>query len=197
MAVPFVAVLVGLYGLSNAWAALLLYDVGIVLVLAWSGAGDVVRLVRTGWNAPAALALSLVCCVGGIALYLLAPVALLGGAPLSEYLAAVGLYGWQLYAFLAWLSLVHPVLEELHWRGVLLVPERSAAARDAAFAAYHVLVLRRFVGTVWVVSVFAALVVVGWLWRRATLTTGGLAVPVVAHTAADTAVALAVIALVR
>jgi hypothetical protein len=60
-----------------------------------------------------------------------------------------------------------------------------------------VLVLRWFVGTVWVVAVFAALVVVGWLWRRATLKTGGLAVPVVAHTAADTAIALAVVALVR
>jgi hypothetical protein len=197
MALPYVAIAVGLYGLSNAWVAILLYDVGIVLLLAWSGAGDMSRLVHTGWDTRTALVMSAVCVSGGAAIYVLWKWVALPGAPFDARLAVYGLSGWKLYAFLAWLAVVHPVLEEIHWRGRLLVGDATPAARDAIFAAYHVLVLRIFVRPLWVVFAFAVLLLTAWVWRRVAIRTGGLAIPVVSHIVADISVAIAVVALLQ
>jgi len=197
VALPYAAVAVGLYGLSNAWAAILIYDLGMVLAAAWSGAGDMTRLVRAGWDGRVAITLSVVCMLGGVVIYLLWDWVALAGAPLDERLAAYGLSGWKLYALLVWLAFIHPVVEEIHWRGRLLVGDATPAARDALFAAYHVLVLRLFIKPFWVVFAFVVLLLTAWVWRRLAIHKGGLAVPVFSHTVADISVAIAVAALLH
>jgi membrane protease YdiL (CAAX protease family) len=114
------------------------------------------------------------------------------GATLREALARAGLHGAGLIAFLAWLALIHPTLEELCWRGMLLTRERHPAGRDAAFAAYHVPVIAIYGGVLMAALAFAVLVFVAWLWRTVAIRSGGLAAPILGHLVANTSVALAI-----
>ena len=99
--------------------------------------------------------------------------------------------------FLLWLSLVHPVLEELCWRGLLLTRERHPSGRDAAFAAYHVPVMATYAGVPIAAIAFVVLLGVAWLWRTVAIRAGGLAAPVAGHLAASISVSLAIWWIVR
>lgn len=197
VALPFICVSVGLYRLQSAWAAILFYHTGIVLLLAAVGSGDVGRLVRNGFSPRRLALMSLLCALAGVGIVWCWPWMGRESVALTDRLAFFGLEGMGLYLFLAYFALVHPILEELHWRGTLFVNEGLPTGRDAAFGAYHVLVLLVFVKPLWIVAAFATLTVVAWLWRRAAHRAGGLAVPVLSHMVADVSVALAVLFLVR
>jgi len=194
---PFICVSVGMYRLQSAWAAILLYHAGIVLLLAAAGSGDVKRLVRTGFRPGRVLLILLACALAGVGIVGFWPWMGRESLALGDRLSFFGLDGASLYLFLAYFSLIHPVLEELHWRGTLFVTEGAPTGRDAAFGAYHVLVLLVFVKPMWILLAFVTLTTVAWMWRRAAHRAGGLAIPVVSHMVADVSVAVAVLALCR
>jgi len=197
IALPFLAVGLGLMLLHSAWTAILIYNVGIVLLLAWSGPGDLLRLVRSGARPGAVAGLVLLGTVAGPALVIAWTIAGGDGEALAGGLSGVGLEGARLVGFLVWLSMVHPVLEELSWRGLLLTRERHPCARDAAFAAYHVPVMAMYAGVPIAAISFVVLLGVAWLWRTVAIRTGGLAAPVLGHLAANTSVSLAIWWIVR
>ncbi len=192
-AVPYIAILVGLYAIGSGWAAMLLYHIGILLVWTRTKREKDLRSLVSGWNGRVAAAFSVVCLGSGVALYVLWPL-ITGdgdGSELAEKLESFGLTGVVWVAFMIYYTLVNPWLEELFWRGMLGSDSKGLVPSDALFAGYHILVLVRFVPWYWALIVAVTLVGTAWLWRQIGRRYSGLLVPVATHLLADGAVIIA------
>ena len=185
--VPYVAVLVGLLVLANAWIAILVYHVGILLVVRRDGWD---RLWR-GWSAAVCVFGAVVCSGGGALVYLLWPYVHRPEVQMDTALTGLGLGGVKWWLFVAYFATVHPVLEEMLWRGRLLSTRRTIDPLDLLFAGYHVVPLSFFLNLTWIVVTVLLLAVTGWMWRLAALRWRGLGVPLCTHAVADLGVVLA------
>ncbi len=190
-AIPYLAVIVGLYLLESAWAAVLLYHAGLVTVVTLGKPGSLARALRSGWHAPTAVAGSIVCAAGGVLIYVLWPHIALEDVTLSETLSRVGLAGTSWWLFGLYFVAVHPVVEEIAWRSYLAPARQGPHPIDVAFAGYHVLVLVLFVKPFWVVIAFAVLALSSWGWRWVVRRKSGLGVALVSHAAANLSIFLA------
>jgi len=189
--IPYAAVAVGLYAVQSAWAAILLYHAGVVVVLTSRGWRRPMSIASRGWHFGAAAAAVPVAALAGAALYVLWPIIDATPHGLGARLSEFGLGGFSWVGFAVYYSTIHPVLEEFFWRG----SPRSGGVRpdwrDAAFAGYHVPVLVFFVGPVWVALSFIVLAAASWLWRVAARRFDGLGVPLVSHAVADASIVVA------
>jgi hypothetical protein len=199
---PTVAVGIGLYILRNAWVSILLYHAGTLLA-AWVTPGSWGKL-RKGfdpWWAASAILVGLIT-FGAIRLLLPSLTGveaqdLWGG--FRERLASLGLAGGGLIVFVAYFVTVHPVLEDLAWRGVLEFQEEGLAylpkRNDLWFALYHVPVLLCIFPDGWGLATlsFFVLVISSMSWREIAKRTGGLQSIVMQHAAADAAILAAVL----
>jgi membrane protease YdiL (CAAX protease family) len=181
LVLPCIAVLIGMKYLRSAWAAILLYHAVILIYLIITRRSGPRPGLLKGWNTPVGALLILVCAMCGPLLVLLWP--MIGNAQggMAPTLEAFGLHGASWWLFAVYYVTLHPVLEELFWRGVAAPDTGNIDIVDAAFAAYHVLVLVHFLKMPWVIIIFVILVLVSWLWRRIADRYEGLAVPVLSH----------------
>jgi hypothetical protein len=192
---PYLAILIGLYLLASAWIAVIIYHTLMLLLLRNS---ESLRCApSSGWRTDTGIPLVLASATGGISLYLLWPYLGLDGGNLRGTLSALGLQGAGLWIFCVYFSTVGAVLEELFWRFPVASDSRRLHWRDAFFAGYHALVLVRFVKPLWVIAIVFILFIVAWSWRIISNRTGGLAIPLASHIAADGSVAAALFLLLR
>lgn len=190
-AVPYAAVALGFGVAHNAWTALLFYHAGIIGFLVFAEPAGVLKAVRSGWKIPAAVCGGAAATLGGVMLLLLWPVAGTTDAGLAAKLSEFGLGRVSWVLFFVYYSTAHPLLEELHWRGVLYTDRKRPSWLDVAFGGYHVFVLSFFMKLPWALAAGALLVVVAWVWRTAVREYGGLGIPLVTHAAADLSIVLA------
>jgi hypothetical protein len=194
-ALPYAAVVAGLVAARSAWAAILLYHAGIVVLLAASGPRKKIRRVAGGWRTVAALTGAGAGGGAGVLLYVLWPYIAATGAGLETRLVDFGLGGRSWVVFAVYYATVHPVLEELHWRAGDTGTTRWPSGRDAAFAGYHAVVLPYFIAPFWVAVAFGVLLATAWIWRAAARRFDGLAVPLLSHIVADTGIVIAATAI--
>lgn len=209
---PYAAVAIGLYGLQNAWVAILGYHAQI-LFWVWrdrrdrrdprdprdrrdgrgpaAPAGLFTAPLKTGWSAPLLLGLGLPGLLLGPVLWVLLDVALRAGLVLGDWLARYGLSGSGWLLFVAYYGLLHPSLEQLHWDR-LRRDRRRAGWAHLLFAGYHVLVLMLLLKPVWVAVSFGVLLATSIAWARVREHLGGLAVVAASHTIADAALMVTV-----
>ncbi len=188
-AVPYVAVVVGLYLLKNAWVSIALYHIVIIVGLALSGNLRSIQKCFRGFRPAVAAASGLVCVLAGPLILLLWPhisPASTGG--FANVLAGYGLTGPAWCLFMPYFVLVHPALEEIYWREWLDDGNAGISWMDGCFGGYHLLVLVLFIRIPWAVLSVMVLVVVAWIWRRQGRRYKGLAVPLLGHIAADAGV---------
>ncbi len=182
---PYLAVLVGLVLLRNAWLSILSYHAFILLTL-WRKPRPV-KLRPLGarriWI-PSAFA----CVAAGGILLALWPFVSRGDEELMPWLAAHGLSGFGWIAFLPYFAFVHPLLEELHWRGLDDPSSGPFAWTDLAFAGYHALVLYPLLQPVWLILVFVVLGISSALWRAMSRVNRSLGFAVLTHVLADASV---------
>lgn len=197
IALPYAAVILGLHVLQNAWATILLYHVGMVTLLRIGGQEGFLRAVRQGWSAPAAVVIGIVFATGGLLLVLLWGTMSREHVDLAETLTSLRLSGLYWWVFTAYYVIVHPVLEEIFWRGYLPRAHRSPVVPDVAFAGYHVLVLCIFIKLPWVLVSFGVLWFASWSWRKLVARYSGLGVAIASHAVADLSVIAAVEYLIR
>jgi membrane protease YdiL (CAAX protease family) len=200
--IPSVATVIGIHWLGSGWATILIYHVGAAALLAARRREWELASITRGWRRRMGLGLSALCACAGAAIVILWPFLRFPGGELADSLAAVGLRGSAWVGFVVYYSTLHPVLEELFWRGWLNGPAAAAdhprAHRrphpcDLLFGLYHLLVLIAFVQWPWAVLTGVILTGMAWTWRAVTRATGGLAIPVVTHAVADLSVMLAAV----
>ena len=183
--VPYVAVLIGLYVLKNAWIAIGLYHFGITVFLIAGDRNSLLKKVCAGWN-------SIIAAVGIVMSVMIIPIIFffwghmqLESTPLKSVLANFGLHGTSWFFFMTYFSTVQPFLEELYWRGYLECGHKYISWTDLAFSGYHILVLAWFVKLPWLLIAFIVLTAASYIWRYLASKLEGLAVPLLSHIAAD------------
>ncbi len=186
--VPYVAVLIGLYVLKNAWIAIGLYHFGIIVFLIAGDRNSLLKRVCTGWNSTMAT-------VGIVMSVMIFPIIFffwgqmqLESMPLKSALANFGLHGTSWFFFMIYFSTVQPFLEELYWRGYLENNRKYFSWTDFAFAGYHIFVLAWFIKLPWLVIAFVVLIVAAYLWRYIASKLEGLVVPLLSHIVADVSI---------
>ncbi len=92
-------------------------------------------------------------------------------------------FSWPL--FIAYFSLINPVIEEAFWRHLLTSPARGPALVDFIFGGFHLMILILFVDPFWLVLAFLILATTSWCWRTITRLTGSLLPAIIFHIAAD------------
>lgn len=188
---PYIATILGVWILDQPLLAVAVYHVGIVFLIRRHP--TVLSGLLQGGKMPVLLGMSLLCLAVWPLLVALWPYVSLPGTDLADVLRQWGLQGNLVLGFMIYSVTVHPVLEELFWRG--LMPDHVGS--DMLFAGFHVLVLILFLQGPWVVFGFGVLFLGSFLWRRIVHSTGGLMIPVVSHAVADLAIILGVIHFVR
>lgn len=155
------------------------------------------KSVLQGWSAPAAVVIGIVFAAGGLLLVLLWGTISREHVDLAETLKGFQLSGFNWWVFMAYYVTVHPVLEEIFWRGYLPRAHRYPVVSDIAFAGYHVVVLIIFIKLPWALVSFGALLFASWCWRQLTARFSGLGVAIASHAVADLSIMAAVEYLIR
>jgi len=189
LAVPYVAVLVGLVWLRHAWLTLLLYHGLIGVGLAVDTNREPLRVAR-GWSLKACLLL-VSPAVLIVPVFVLLRGTIFGSNDVGIWLHERALQGPALIVFLIYFVLFNPLLEEAHWAPLRHVSP-PVWLRHAAFAGYHVLVLYTLLRPSWCAVAFAFLMTVSWLWGHTAYRCGGPLVPLLSHLAGDAAIVMAV-----
>jgi len=189
-AIPYAAVLVGMYGFGSAWAAIGGYHAGMLAAMV-IGKSRAESAQEQRSARPILYLSTVIFAAGGLVFYLLWPYIINTPETVSR-LQAFGIGGQIWPYFAVYFCLVNSATEEFFWRGYLGDDRKGLCANDLFFAGYHALVLLAFTGAIWTVPVFAACAFAGWLWRRLRAMSGGMALPVLTHVAADLSIVLAV-----
>ncbi|QBG48392.1 CPBP family intramembrane metalloprotease [Verrucomicrobia bacterium S94] len=194
--IPYLAVLLGMHVLSSAWAAMLFYHAGMLLFLCIRKSSGDWKKIGRGCS-PLLIPAMIVCALAAPVVYFMWPFFRISEHALVEWMAEYGLTGAAWMLLIPWFSVVHPMLEELHWRGI--GPERAERLcwQDFAFAGYHVFVLYELVYWPWLFMVFGILVGSSFFWRWAAERFGGYLLPVLTHAVADAGVLMGVWLLIR
>ena len=195
--IPYLSILLGLCLFSSIWLTMGLYHLGVLAVMLLCPTPPGRAAIFRGWRTGPGLALTVVCALSGVSIYLAFPWADATATGLADALAGLGVSGAGFWLLAGWYVAVTPWIEELFWRGRLASDRRGLDASDLLFAGYHVLVLVKFLAWPWTALAFASLVGAAWAWRWARRTTGGLAIPVATHAVADVSTMAAVWFLIR
>jgi membrane protease YdiL (CAAX protease family) len=188
---PYLFVWAGLFIFKSAWLTLLGFHLAILITLFFLRPQVPINTLfkKTKWKY--ILASIFVCVSGGLGLYFLW--SLLGIAKdVHDQLALLGLNERTWASFIAYFSLVNPLMEEYFWRGVLGSDSKSLIAGDFFYAAYHVIVVWNKAHPLSMLLVLAALIFAGWFWRQIYRKDKSLLAPVFGHAAADLSILLTI-----
>jgi len=181
---PIIAILIGWCWLENAWIAILGYHGQICL---WMIVGkDEYRIGRVdkSW----VLILPLAC--SGVIAYFLLP--LLIRVDLTDWLGDYGLGNRSFYLMVIYFGLVHPFLEQRHWRPLC----NEKVFGHVIFAGYHVLVLMSLLTVPMVILAFFVLLGASLFWSWLYLREGSGLAATITHIFADFGMILAVLLLI-
>lgn len=187
----YLVVSVGMFYFQDAWGALIGFHIAIVLSLCIAKPAIPIKTLSTGNSLKWLLIMVPLCASTGLTLYLLwEKFGVTGDIPTR--VEALGLNASNWVTFIAYFTLVNPLVEEYFWRGYLGSNTRNLAASDFLYSGFHGLILWNKVPPIMILCSLAVLVLAGWFWRQIARIDGGLRVPVAAHMTADLAILLAV-----
>lgn len=188
---PYLAVWAGLFLFQNAWLAMFGLHAAFLLVLAFSRPSISPAILFKSSNIKWILLNILLCSASGIVLYYLLPW-FVSSETLRNQLSELGLNEFNLPAFIAYFSLVNPLLEEYFWRASLGNDTKGFYVGDLLYAGYHAIVLINQVPLLITLLAMGCLTLIGWFWRQIKREDGGLLAPLFGHMAADFSVMMAV-----
>ena len=176
---PYFAVGVFWCVLSNAWLSILAYHLQIIF-WAWRRPQGIHLPSRRR-----ALLAALPMIIAGPLAYFLIPH--VTHTELGSWLASHHLSRLSFALLIPYFGILHPVLEQLHWSPL----RRATPVAHLLFAGYHMLVLYTLLTPPWLVLCFVGLAVVSFAWQKLEQHWHCLAVPCVAHIAADLGIIIA------
>lgn len=194
---PYLAVFVGLYYFRSGWVAIGTYYAGITAAILLHDPKSVVRQFVQGFRIKWAIC-SIVICLGIYPLILrFWSVAKLAKVDIQSLLQTYGLSNYSAVGFVLIAILFNPLLEEGFWRGLFRPNSHRPSIIDILFAAYHFFVL--ILAIHWVFALVGTIILTcfSWAMRAIRFRLGGLAVPALAHLAADVGIISAIVLLLR
>ncbi len=187
----YLAVAVGLFGFQSAWGALVGFHLAILLSLLIAKPNLSIRILFRGRNLKWILVSILLCASSGLTLYFFWDK--LGIAEdVSARVGALGLNTSNWIAFIAYFTLVNPLLEEYFWRGYLGSVNPTPHISDVLYSGFHGLILINKVQPGVIVCCLTVLMLAGWFWRQLARTNGGLLAPLLGHMIADLTILVAI-----
>ncbi|WP_028973311.1 hypothetical protein [Spirochaeta cellobiosiphila] len=165
MFAPYLAVVIGMVLLHNAFIALFTYN-GLLALAVWIYRKDLNLIKDHNKTKPLLLiGAVLVCGSSGAGFYLLWPLVKLKGLDLSQTLGDFGFNKTIELPLLIYFTIIHSFIEESYWRFVLKNNSSSLCLSDFMFGGYHILVLIYFIPWYLALACFIILVIAAWLWR--------------------------------
>lgn len=193
---PYLAVWAGLFFFKSAWFALVGFHIAILLALLLLRPSIPINILFKSKSPKWILFSVLFCSTSGIGLYFLWNV--FGVAQdLPAQLKSLGLYSTAWVPFIAYFSLVNPLVEEYFWRGVLGSATRKPYIGDVVFASYHAMILWGRVNPYAILFAVIILISAGWLWRQLFRKDHGLLAAVLGHMVADFSILLTIYTMTR
>jgi membrane protease YdiL (CAAX protease family) len=187
----YVAVALGLFIFRDAWSALLSFHLAILISLLIARSYIPIKTLFTGHDIRWILFSMVLCGSSGISLYFFWDKFGISN-DLARHVASIGLTESTWIAFVAYFTLVNPLLEEYFWRGYLGSNTPNVHISDFLYAGFHGLILLDKVQASMIAYSLALLILAGWFWRQLARMDGGLLAPVLGHMAADLTILLAV-----
>ena len=188
--VPYLAVLIGMTLFKSAWLTIGLYHAGVIAFLLIRKPDRFWARLWTGVRSPLTGPAVLVCALAAPIIYFMWPLFATLGVGLADWLAWYGLTGWAWIVFIPYFSIVHPILEEAHWRELDPHDGPLLCRGDFLFAGYHLLVLYELIHWPWLLFIFGVLAGSSAFWRWAARRFGGYGLGLATHAAADAGVML-------
>lgn len=190
-ALAYLAVGIGMFQFHSAWGALVGFHLAIIVSLLIAKPNIPVTVLFKSTNLKWILLSVLLCGSSGITLYFLwdkfGPT-----NDLPTQVEALGLNTKTWFPFIAYFTLVNPLVEEYFWRGYFGNPTKSLYIYDFIYSGFHGLILIGKVHTYSILFGLSVLVFVGWLWRQIAREDQGLLAPLLGHMAADFTILMAV-----
>jgi len=190
LSIPYIAVIFGMFIFHNAWLTIILYHSGIIILLFYNKKYVHFKNVIKGFDWKILTFGIIICLLAGPMLVLLWSFISIDRMNLSLWLEKYCLFGVSWIVFQLYFVFIHPLLEEIHFRGLKVNFKRSWMI-DFAFAGYHVLVLYKIVKPLWLILMFIVLSITSWIWRKIYLKKKGLIIPILHHISAEVSIILA------
>jgi membrane protease YdiL (CAAX protease family) len=187
----YLTVAVGIFQFHSAWGALVGFHLAIILSLLVAKPKIPLKILFTGNNIQSILVSILLSGASGLILFLFWDKFGIV-KDISVRIEAMGLNPSNWIAFIAYFTLVNPLLEEYFWRGYLGSSTTNFYITDLLYSGFHGLVLLNKVQPTVIVYCLIVLVLAGWFWRQLARADGGLLAPLLGHMAADLTILVAV-----
>lgn len=188
---PYLAVVLGIFCFRNAFIAVLLYHLILLICTISINRSESIKQLRTGFHK----FFGPLICIGGILpgiiIYYFWPIARLNSVDLIEIMKSLELSNTSFLFFAVYSCLINPFLEESFWRGCFKPKTWFPDYIDGLFAGYHAIILLPVVKPLFVLLSFLALAFVSWFFRLLFRRTGGLLIPLITHIIADMAILFA------
>ena len=181
---PYLAVAIGLFWVKHAVLALVGFHLAIVVAVVLVKSPVPLNLLFKSHDARWVVVGIVLCGSSGISLYYLWPyVDVVRDLPAQIVSYRLTSHTWPV--FIAYFTLVNPLVEEYYWRGYLGSPTRNLYPSDFLYAGFHTLILWNKVQPAWIAYCLVVLVLAGWFWRQLARLDRGLLAPVLGHMVAD------------
>ncbi|HSQ39598.1 MAG TPA: CPBP family glutamic-type intramembrane protease [Anaerolineales bacterium] len=188
---PYFTIWLGLYVFKNAWATVLGYHAGIILLVTLARAWTSPREFRPSAPLWQVVLFGLTGCMAGILVYFLWPFIHVSPG-LADAFLQWGLTSRTWPLFILYGTLINPWLEEIYWRGWLGSTARNPILHDAIFAGFHLIAIAPFFPSIWLVVAFLVLATSGWMWRQVIRTEKSMLASTLFHMASDVSILLVV-----
>ena len=211
IAAPYLAVIIGLYIFQNAWLSIFLYHGQIIFWWLLNRRQSLLPVSNTSLELPESFKAILdktikvmlpISALAGFACYFLLPyfVRDLGG--LELWLKTNQLEGLALVLLIPYFGILHPPIEQAHWRKLTSLNSPYAYISHICFAAYHGLVLYPILQNFWVFVCITILCSISFLWsyireKKNGYILNGNTLAILSHVLADIGIVTATYLLLR
>ena len=181
---PYLAVAIGIFWFQHAFLTLVGFHLAILLSLVLARSSVPVSILFKSKNIRWVVLSVVLCGSSGLSLnFLWSYFGVIDDLP--NRIEALGLTKTTWPLFIAYFSLVNPLVEEYFWRGYLGSATRHLYPSDFLYSGFHGLVLMGKIQASVVLYSLIVLVLAGWFWRQLARINGGLLAPMLGHMAAD------------
>jgi len=206
IAAPYVAVIMGLYIFQNAWLSIFLYHGQIVI---WWFINRSSKLFPTEPNQSqlpqqveklldiAVKGMLPISALAGIACYFLMPYIVRDVGGLELWLNTNQLSGLGLLLLIPYFGIIHPPIEQVHWKILTTLPPPFNYLSHVLFATYHGLVLYPILQPIWIIACLLILSSISFLWSYTQQKKNGHYLTILSHILADVGIITAVYLLIR